>query len=312
MAIANKALINKLWDNELVLSPIGAPLNFNDVAPKDKTQVFVLSPEVALAAEKLLRSPTFTIPDTSGWHIPYSHVAIEYPITEEIATLYRVKDEGTERITLIGAHIHEIQEYHGFVFTPYWQYKNGAMQFSLFSFIVGGPDTLAEWLPPIKLNTRPSTDGDITVYVLPSSATIKALDSLGAAPEILSKMLKDERCIIHMRESAVEIPIILFACNMLLTCKSGITRTNIPERKPKMSGLGARMRKKLSASAYTVLHLSDTEVVDMDGTIKSKINVAAHYVRGHFKQRKKGLYWWNPFIRGTGELRKREAYSVKQ
>ena len=37
---------------------------------------------------------------------------------------------------------------------------------------------------------------------------------------------------------------------------------------------------------------------------------SAHLVRGHFKQRKNGLFWWNPFVRGSGKLNKREAYEV--
>jgi len=37
---------------------------------------------------------------------------------------------------------------------------------------------------------------------------------------------------------------------------------------------------------------------------------SAHLVRGHFKQRKSGLFWWNPFVRGKGKLNKREAYEV--
>jgi hypothetical protein len=37
---------------------------------------------------------------------------------------------------------------------------------------------------------------------------------------------------------------------------------------------------------------------------------SAHLVRGHFKQRKSGLFWWNPFVRGKGKLNKREAYQV--
>jgi len=40
--------------------------------------------------------------------------------------------------------------------------------------------------------------------------------------------------------------------------------------------------------------------------------MAAHYVRGHFKQRKSGVYWWSPFVRGSGEPRKRAAYAVKE
>lgn len=38
---------------------------------------------------------------------------------------------------------------------------------------------------------------------------------------------------------------------------------------------------------------------------------AAHVVRGHFKRRKTGVFWWKPHIAGSGELKQREAYIVK-
>lgn len=37
----------------------------------------------------------------------------------------------------------------------------------------------------------------------------------------------------------------------------------------------------------------------------------AHLVRGHFKRRKTGTFWWKPHIAGSGELKKRDAYIVK-
>lgn len=36
----------------------------------------------------------------------------------------------------------------------------------------------------------------------------------------------------------------------------------------------------------------------------------AHMVRGHFKRRETGTYWWGHHVRGTGEVQKREAYVV--
>jgi hypothetical protein len=37
-----------------------------------------------------------------------------------------------------------------------------------------------------------------------------------------------------------------------------------------------------------------------------------HYVKGHFKICKSGIYWWNAFLRGHGEYKAREAYLVKK
>lgn len=35
-----------------------------------------------------------------------------------------------------------------------------------------------------------------------------------------------------------------------------------------------------------------------------------HLVRGHFKVRKSGIYWWSPFVRGIGGVVPRERYAV--
>lgn len=314
MVIANKTIINKLWDNDSSVMKQGdITVDFNHVAPKDRTHVFALSPEVALAAEKLLHSSAFKMADVSEWHIPYPHVAIEYPITDEIATLYRPTELGTERITKIGAHIHEFDgSGHGFLFTPYWEYKTGQLQCSWFTFIIGGSTELDGQAPSVILNMRHTLDGSIKAYVIPSAGFATACMNAGIPAGGLVEIYKKQEVQRHIRESAVEIPALLFACNMLLTCKSGIGKREIAERKPKMSGLGGRMRKKLSASAYTVLHLSEIEDVEDDGTIKSKVDISAHYVRGHFKQRKRGVYWWSAYIRGTGEPKKRYAYIVKE
>lgn len=38
--------------------------------------------------------------------------------------------------------------------------------------------------------------------------------------------------------------------------------------------------------------------------------VAAHWVRGHLKRCKTGIYWWNAHIAGSGEVKKRTAYKL--
>lgn len=36
-----------------------------------------------------------------------------------------------------------------------------------------------------------------------------------------------------------------------------------------------------------------------------------HVVRGHFKVRKEGVFWWNAHVRGDGKLAERTAYEVR-
>lgn len=38
--------------------------------------------------------------------------------------------------------------------------------------------------------------------------------------------------------------------------------------------------------------------------------VAAHWVRGHFKNRATGTYWWSAYIAGAGELQQRSGYNL--
>ena len=58
--------------------------------------------------------------------------------------------------------------------------------------------------------------------------------------------------------------------------------------------------------------LEEIETISVEGIVCRREDISAHYVRGHFKQRKSGIYWWNSFIRGTGEVKKRKAYLVEE
>ena len=42
----------------------------------------------------------------------------------------------------------------------------------------------------------------------------------------------------------------------------------------------------------------------------SRQQAEMHLVRGHFKVRKSGVYWWSPHPRGAGTLRRRKTYEV--
>jgi len=35
-----------------------------------------------------------------------------------------------------------------------------------------------------------------------------------------------------------------------------------------------------------------------------------HLVRGHFKTRSTGIFWWSPFVRGHGDAVERRHYEV--
>jgi hypothetical protein len=71
-----------------------------------------------------------------------------------------------------------------------------------------------------------------------------------------------------------------------------------------------RRRKIMANTEYTVVSLSAVETVSQ-GVTSQRADVEAHLVRGHFKRRNSGVYWWNPFIRGTGEVKQRKAYIME-
>jgi hypothetical protein len=308
-----KPLIDKFWDRESHMEN-GLKQDFENVAPKKKTQVFVLSPEVALAAENLIRSKSFAFPPVDEMRMPYEHTAIEYEMTPDVLKLRDNGLSGTTPLARVGAYVREVKEPHAFTCTPYWEFADGSIQNSVFSFTygLGGLGKLEKPKGVATMSLSPNKDGQgaIDVMILPNAALLVGAVEAKVPPKQLADALLEPDAQTHMREAGVEVPLLLFACSMLLTCRSGMARARVDARTPNQSGLGAKKRKQLSASAYTLMHLSALETVSSTGEITSHIGTAAHYVRGHFKQRKSGVYWWNSFVRGTGEPRKRTAYTV--
>jgi len=312
MGIANKPLIDKMWDKGLH-HEFGLQIDANDTVPKDKTQVFVLSPEVALAAEKLVRSPSFKFPDPESFHMPYEHTVIEYDLTPDIKELRRTATiEGIIPISRLGIHVHEIKmpdKRNSFLCTPYWQFSDGRFQTSAFSFALGVEIPGAQGF---LLYTKNTASGAVKTQPMPSRGLLKAALAAGITGEQLAQGMQQPSAQQHLKEAVVEIPNLMFASSMLLTCKSGVAKARVDARIDTTPGLGARRRKESSSCAYTLMYLSALESVNTDGVLTSNVGVAAHYVRGHFKQRKSGVYWWSPFVRGNGEPRKREAYIVEE
>lgn len=305
----NKPLIDKFFDR-VTSNEFGVPIEFRHNAPKKDVQTFILSPEVALSAEMLVRSKSFKMPSLAELHMPYPHTVIEYPLTEDIRKL---RDSGTingiVEITRIGAYIHELSEG---VFTclPYWEFVDGRIQHSFFTFLFG-MDALGAF--KVSLSSKADGEGAVDCNLIPCPAFIVAAEKAGVVPERLAQIFHAPETQQHIREAATEIPCLMFASYLLLSCKSGVGRTKVPARiPPKGAKLGGKKQKAYSASAYTLLHLEEIESATTDGVVSRRLDISAHYVRGHFKQRKSGIYWWNSFVRGNGEPRQREAYLVEE
>ena len=309
MESANKPLLDELRDRGF-LKDKNMPLIFDlSKIGCSETQIFVLSPEVALAAETLVRSKSFVMPDISELRFPYPHMAIEMPLTPEVKVL-RKEREGTYPINRLGIHIDSDHESGLIHCAVYWEYAQPELiEPPLLAFTIGD-DNLP--FPSVAIHSPKNPTDRVSFKVLPSRCLSDALVRAKAPPEVLADLYREPNLKMLVEESASELPIMLFAASMLLTCKTGIQKTKIAARTPPIGlKLGARKKKQMSSSSYTVIHLQDVEQVSADGHVSQKTEMTAHYVRGHFKQRSSGVYWWNPFVRGTGELKKRIAYSVK-
>lgn len=309
------------------LGEVDVRVNVDEIFPPE-TQVFVLSPEVALAASTLVESKTFKPPVPSEFRMPYKYTAIEYPITEEIRRMRDARgmpptwvDPDSKEKTLVPQiNIQPISSILAFVIadndngffhcTLYWKFASGVFAPPLNSFF-WGVDIEQLPLPTIRA---------ISPHNLESSIDFKTSFSMIFAKALLAfkqKYKQDlpmEKAAEIFRVSSVEavqeLPMMLFACNMLLNCKSGIGVTKVAKKDPPR-GASELTRRKKRSSPYTLLYLNEAETVTSDGTINKRADLSAHYVRGHFKQRKSGIYWWNSFVRGSGNIRKRDAYIVK-
>jgi hypothetical protein len=304
-----KPLLDKFFDRG-TSNEFGFPTDFSLNAPKKEIQTFVLSPEVALSAEMLVRSKSFKMPSLTELHMPYPHTVIEYPLTEGIRKLrHNGSTNGIVEITRIGAYIREFGEG---VFTclPYWEFVDNRIQHSLFTFVFG-----MDAVGAFKVSLSPNVNGDgaVDATLIPCTSFIMAAQKAGVTPDHLKQIVQTPETQQHIKEAATEIPCLMFASYLLLSCKSGVGRTKVPARTPpKGAKLGGKKQKAYSASAYTLLHLEEIESVTTEGVVSRRSDISAHYVRGHFKQRKSGIYWWNSFVRGNGEPRKREAYLVEE
>jgi hypothetical protein len=80
------------------------------------------------------------------------------------------------------------------------------------------------------------------------------------------------------------------------------SRNAIETRPVDLSGLNrarAKKRRPLFLSYRTThLRLSQAQQRAFRAGLLSKEDAGRHRVRGHFKIRRTGVYWWSPFFRG--------------
>jgi len=151
----------------------------------------------------------------------------------------------------------------------------------------------------------------INLMTLPAAPLLKQAHEAGMSPDEFAERFQAFKQAepLVVSETCEEISPLLIAWATLVNCRTGITKTHIKREKPKAAGRRSAIR---NGTSYTVVTLNAVENVDSSGVVSTRTDLSAHYVRGHFKQRATGLFWWQPFVRGTGEVKKREAYFVRQ
>jgi hypothetical protein len=311
--IANGTYDKQKMDLNGVKTPVGVV--YSTATKTASPQVFLLSDEVAMAAQSLTANLPSIIPtDLEELRLPYPEIVVELNLTPELKALRTAQSVGapgnpsgemTKQIARVGMYVHSA-EGAATTIQLYWQYEGtGLVEVPPVVMAIGAKPG---WGRPISLHYHKFPGLEVKLTVAPSPVWLQGLPE-----EVLDRLLdtyKNEDLFVSMvQESVDELPTLLFAALTLINCKSGVSATRVPARVPP-SGCGQRMRRAYSCPAFTVLSLSEVETVSPSGVATRRAELSAHYVRGHFKARKSGVYWWNSFIRGSGTPRRRDAYRV--
>ena len=272
---------------------------------------FVMSPEVALEVHRLTKTFTDRPQDLEKWlpkvKPPYPHICVEYPLTEDTHDLRLPVQEGMSQLARVGAFIDTREEGDDIIimFSPYYEFESGYV-ISSHVILVNQDNKPMSGFIPIKLYPHEivwNATFHPSVFKAAKDAKLSIEEfwkRVGNTPDILKAMAT---------EAMEELPTLFFSWLILLNSKSGVTKTKVQARIPNPK-LGKRERARRGRSGYTVVSLTDTENVDSEGLVTPKQIISAHRVRGHFKMKKWGVFWWRPHVRGVGELKDREAYKI--
>lgn len=264
--------------------------------------IFVMSPKTALEIQKLSKKKAGELVEAQELHMPYDSLVVEMPITPEIATLRNaVEGENKVSIRRVAARIRRtaISGQPAFEFWPFWEFDDGTLGGGAFMANIFTDQQTAT--TQCAFSPSPMANA-ISSHILSQANT--ATSNTNQFVQGLLRMTPKLK-----QEVLEEVSPLMFIWESVINCKSGIARTKVGPRQGVGTMLGRR-KKILTSTEYTVVSLSAVETV-CKGTTSQRADVEAHLVRGHFKRRSSGVYWWSPFIRGTGELKQRKAYIVE-
>ena len=275
-----------------------------------------MSPEIAFEVQKLSKAMfrdrtqdiSKLIPKVMT---PYPKVCVEMPLTEEVKNMRGpITNEGEAPVNRIGAYIQTIKDDATedliFTFTSYHEFGTGFVC-SSYVLLVNRNNKILPGFLPFKFYECEDIVWNATIE---PSLLVFGKKNNRSVESIYEELCKKTNAFnLMVSEAAEEITTLFIAWLVILNSKSGITKTDVKARIPNTK-LGKRERARRGRSAYTVLSLNDLETTNSEGVVTNKNIIGAHRVRGHFKAKKWGIYWWRPHIRGVGELKEREGYKI--
>jgi len=273
--------------------------------------------------------------------MPYDNMIIEFPLPERARGKKQKVGVDQSGIDRLGAHVNWVhhktivdgEEVYGamVIVRPFWRFAATETTPST----VGGDNIVLamvnvppEYLPgktpetaafkqtnyAISLGEHDQTPTPVAVF--PSERLMNYMLSASKSLDIPIEELVELPDYVKMmnvmtEDSISELSHLVFATEAILNCKTGLgTYTQRKDNVRSLLSRKSKAKKKAPARNYTYVYLKDAERVEA-GRVVKRADVQAHMVRGHMKRRATGVYWWNPFMRGKGKLKKREAYVVK-
>lgn len=174
--------------------------------------------------------------------------------------------------------------------------KQGMSAASLVAEYNSRGDERSKWIISSKDEIEAQLELDGRIYLVPSPAFAPIGDALvrrggpGVAKELLEAGEQDARSELGL----------LVATLLLLNSRNGVERS-----KAKLEKLNKRRKKRsqLPLLDHWTLTMRLGKARRFDGSRRlSDRETRAHLVRGHFKVRASGVYWWSPHVRGNKAL----------
>lgn len=274
-------------------------------------------------ADKLAASKKFLLPpngdvgceavkarDASLVRLPYPSIVFEYSVDSKATSEGRYSSSKRVVLILDGKNVKDFMA----KTNSYVRFKDFDMTLLdnprvIHVVTFGKEDSSGMWDPAYMLVTinldnffQIADEGQVQTWCLMPDTTrlLAAAHTLSEDDDIMSILLGDAA---HGIQTAMNA----------LTCLNARNVTAVSVPPPKFANKQRFLKQKPLFFEYHVLDIFLTpEIRKMVRTdpLKArnildsqlKASVALHTVRGHFKRRKTGLFWWSPFARGSKDI----------